>query len=85
MLTTKYRVKVDRSACIACGAAPTLCPDVFTLGEDNGKNKVTEKYSVETSESSAVGLIPEELYECVKQAADVCPVSAIRVEVVREG
>lgn len=80
----RYRVKVDRSACIACGAAPTLCPEVFTLGQDNGKNRVAEKYSIEISETTSIGLVPEELYECVKQAADVCPVSAIRVEVVKE-
>ncbi|MEM4486994.1 MAG: ferredoxin [Zestosphaera sp.] len=80
----KYRIRVDRGACIACGVAPALCPDVFALGQDIGKNRVVEKYSVEVSETTSVGEVPEELYECVKQAADACPVGAIRVEAVRE-
>jgi ferredoxin len=44
----KLRVVVDREACIGCGVAPATCPDVFVLGDDNGKNRVREEYSVET-------------------------------------
>ena len=25
---------IDRSGCIGCGLCPTLCPDVFAMGED---------------------------------------------------
>jgi len=83
-MTKKYRVIVDRNACIACGAAPAACPEVFYLAEDNGKNSVVPKYEVEHSESISVGIIPEELYECAKSGAEVCPVNAIRVETIEK-
>jgi hypothetical protein len=49
-------------------------------GSDNGRNRVVEKYSVRTDESVSVGEVPEELYECAKSGAEVCPVGAITVE-----
>lgn len=79
----KYRVVVDRSTCIACGAAPAACPEVFVLGSDNGKNRVIDKYSVKTDEEVSIGEISEELYECARAGADVCPVGAIKVEEVK--
>lgn len=80
----RYKVIVDRESCIACGAAPVTCPDVFELGLDNGKTKIVDKYSVETNDKISIGVIPEELYECAKSASDVCPVSAIRIEKINE-
>lgn len=76
----KYKVIVDREACVSCGVAQALCPDVFVLAEDNNKNKVVDKYEVEGDEKISVGIIPEELYECAKSAADSCPPQAIRIE-----
>lgn len=75
-----YRVIVDRKSCLGCGAAVAACPEIFVLGDDNGKNRVVDKYSVETNENISIGIIPEELYECAKSAAEVCPVGAIRIE-----
>ena len=77
---SKYRVIVDRSTCIGCGVAPTVCSQVFELGTDNGKNRIIDKFSVELSEEKSVGIIPEELYECAEEAASSCPVGAITVE-----
>jgi len=75
-----YRIVVDRNTCIACGLAPSLCPQVFELGEDNGRNRVTNRYNEKTSEEKSVGVVPEDHYECVKEAAEACPVQAIAVE-----
>lgn len=80
----KYKVVVDRQSCIACGVAPSLCPEVFVLGQDTGRNMITPKYSTETSEELSVGVVPGELYECVKQAADACPVGAIKIEEMKD-
>ncbi|MEO3993107.1 MAG: ferredoxin [Desulfurococcaceae archaeon TW002] len=79
---TKYKVVVDRVSCISCGAAPAICPEVFVLGGDNGKNRIVEKYSVETNKDISIGVVPEELYECTKTGAEVCPVGAIKLEKV---
>jgi len=77
----KYKVTIDRSKCVSCGAAPATCPDVYVL-ED--KNRVVDKYSVELTPDRSVGIIPEELYECAKAGADVCPVSAITIEKIED-
>jgi len=76
----RYRVIVDRATCIGCGVAPATCPEVFELGADSGKNRVVNRYSVKTDESTSIGVVPEELYDCVKTASNTCPVNAIRVE-----
>jgi len=81
----KYRVVVDRSKCVACGAASAACPEVFELGNDNGKNRVIAKYSVELTPELSVGEIPEELYECARVGAEACPVDAIKIEKIEEG
>ncbi|MCI4396202.1 MAG: ferredoxin [Desulfurococcales archaeon] len=76
----KVKVTVDRDQCIGCGVAPTVCPQVFVLGSDNGKNRVVDKFSTNLTESISEGELPEDLYECAAQAASSCPVSAIRVQ-----
>jgi ferredoxin len=78
----KVKVTVDRDTCIACGVAPTVCPQVFVLGSDNGKNRVVDKYSTNLTDSISEGELPEDLYECAVQAAGSCPVGAIRVQKV---
>lgn len=77
---SRYRVVINRAACLSCGAAPAACPEVFELGRDNGKNRVVEKYSVKTDDGISIGEIPEELYGCARSGADICPVSAITIE-----
>lgn len=81
---TRYRVIVDRVACIACGAAPATCSEIFELGPDNGKNRIIEKFNVRTDENISIGEIPGELYDCAKTAAEICPVSAIKIEDIKE-
>ena len=76
----KYKITVERNVCIACGVAPGLCVQVFVLGDDNGKNRVVDEYSKTLTNDMSVGEIPEELHDCVKEAADSCPVQAILVE-----
>ncbi len=80
----RFRVVVDRSKCIACGAAPAACSEVFELGFDNGKNRVVEKFSIKTDEDISIGEIPEEIFSCAKLGADVCPVDAIKIEKIEE-
>ena len=79
-IMSKYKVMVDRSLCIACGVAPSICSQVFELGNDNGKNRVVEAHSVRTDENVSEGIIPEDLYECAASAVQSCPVGAIKIE-----
>jgi ferredoxin len=80
MKMPKYKVTVDRVQCIGCGIAPNLCPQVFVLGDDNGMNRVVDEYSEELSAEVSVGLVPEDLRDCVEKAAEACPAQAITFE-----
>lgn len=57
--------KVDSDVCIGCGACVSVAPDVFEIGDD-GKAHVKDPEGADEEE--------------VKQAADVCPVDAIKLE-----
>lgn len=57
-------VKVNDS-CIGCGACESICDAVFSL--DDGIAVVDEANVADNM-------------DCVKEAADACPVSAIEVE-----
>lgn len=57
-------IKVNLDDCIGCGVCAELCPQNFKLDELEGKCMV----------------ISQELSPSAKEAADSCPVSAIRTD-----
>lgn len=61
------KVKVNREACIGCGACAAICEDVFEI-DDEGLS-VTKVEEVE-----------KKLEQEVRDAADSCPTAAIIVE-----
>jgi len=58
------KIEQDHDACIGCGACVSICPDNWEI-EDNGKAKPKK------TKLDDVG--------CNQEAADVCPVSCIKV------
>ncbi len=58
---------VDEDLCIGCAACEDECPQVFKLGDDGLSHVITENPG-------------PDLYDCVRDAADVCPTSAISIE-----
>lgn len=60
------RVTVDRDLCTGCELCVDTCPDVFEMYEDLSRAKVSE--------------VPEEHEDCVREAAEGCPVEAIIIE-----
>lgn len=60
------KVAIDKELCTGCGLCADSCPDVFELNGDvaNVKSEV----------------VPEGAEECVHQAAEDCPASAIKIE-----
>ncbi|NPA75490.1 MAG: ferredoxin [Euryarchaeota archaeon] len=65
----KWKVTVDIDACIGDGICASLCPDVFEL-DDEGKSVVI----------AGKEIIGDDLYDCVQEAVDSCPVSCITLE-----
>ncbi len=58
---------VDKEGCIGCGLCPNVCPEVYKMGSDDK----AEVY---------VNPIPLQSQGCAKDAAEQCPVSAIKIE-----
>ena len=65
------KVKVNKDACIGCGACAAICDEVFEIN-DEGLSEVK------------VEEVKEELQDEVRDAADSCPTGAIEVEESQE-
>jgi len=72
---TKYRVFIDRNLCIDCGIDAGRCPTHAHVLAQLLSDKRVEKLK-----KSNVAIIPEDLYQSVKRAAEGCPAEAIIVE-----
>ena len=57
---------VDQEVCTGCSLCTQSCPEVFTM---DGDKAVT-----------SVDLVPDETQDSCRQAANECPVEAIRIE-----
>ena len=58
------KAHVDEDLCIGCELCQDDCPDVFEVMDDGISHVVRED-------------IGPEYYDCVREAADVCPTEAI--------
>ena len=61
-----YKITIDKNECIGCGACEAQCPEGFEMDQNESKAK-PKKIKV------------DEL-GCIKEAADICPVNAIKIE-----
>jgi len=58
------RAVVDTDLCIGCGLCADTCPEVFAMLEDGYSHAIVEE-------------VPHEEYDCVAEASEICPTSAI--------
>ena len=61
------KVKVNKDACIGCGACAAICDEVFEINDEGLSEAKIEE-------------VKEELQDEVRDAADSCPTGAIEVE-----
>lgn len=61
------KVKVNKDACIGCGACAAICDEVFELEDDGLSTAKTNDVASKDSQD-------------VRDAADACPTGAIEVE-----
>ena len=71
----KYKIEIDRSGCIACGACYSVDPSHFEPDEA-GKSTVVDG---ETDAMASSGVFEDEEIENARAAEDSCPVSIITV------
>ena len=61
------KVRVNKDACIGCGACAAICDEVFEINDEGLSEAKVEE-------------VKEELQDEVRDAADSCPTGAIEVE-----
>ena len=71
------KVKVNKDACIGCGACAAICDEVFEIN-DEGLSEVKVEENSENKEEFVS--VKTELQDEVRDAADSCPTGAIEVE-----
>jgi ferredoxin len=58
-------IKVDQEICIGCGLCASVCPQVFEMSGEGKASVINPKGEKEG---------------CAKEAADSCPVTAIKID-----
>ena len=73
----KFKVIYDREACIGAAACAAAAPKFWVMHEDGKADLISSSYNTETKRFELI--IEDTTYLENKDAADVCPVEAIKV------
>lgn len=61
------KAQVDANTCIGCELCPTICPEVFKMGDDGIAHTIAD-------------LVPSDVEDTAREAAESCPVDAISIK-----
>ncbi len=73
----KYKVTIDKDACIGDGICISICPEVFEF-DDEGKARIIENYRAGNDYEGEIDA-DENLENCLTQAESMCPTQAIKL------
>jgi ferredoxin len=71
------KVTIERDACVSCGMCWDTCPQFFEQNPDDSFSQVIEEFRIG---SIATGSPVPDDEDCVREAADSCPVTIIKIE-----
>jgi len=71
-------IDIDRMACISCGSCWDTCPDVFEQNPKDSFSQINEEFRVNGMIEK--GEVPQDMSDCVLDAADLCPVQIIWID-----
>lgn len=75
----KYKIIYDRETCIGAAACAAVCPKHWKMVEDGKANLIESKKNKDGKFEKIVDDI-----ECNQEAADACPVNAIKIEKIKD-
>lgn len=71
-------ITIDRSSCISCGACWNNCPEIFDQNPCDGLSEIVDE--LRFNNDRAGGFVPDDSFECAREAANLCPVEIITIE-----
>lgn len=72
------KVKIERTECTSCESCWGSCPEMFEQDPGDSFSRIVEKYRI--NGNIAEGKPAPEIEECIRDAADSCPVQIIEIE-----
>jgi ferredoxin len=71
-------VTIERATCVSCGNCWDSCPNFFEQNPDDSFSQIVEKFRADGNIASGTPAPEDEA--CARDAADLCPVTIIKVE-----
>lgn len=72
------KVTIERDACVSCGMCWDTCPQFFEQSPDDSFSQVIEEFRIGGNIGAGMPIHDDEA--CVRDAADSCPVTIIKIE-----
>ena len=72
------KVTIDRDECTMCAVCWETCPQIFEESEEDNMSQLQEEYRIDGELDE--GEVDDSFHNCVKEAAEGCPVDIIHIE-----
>lgn len=73
----KYKITLNRKDCIGCGTCHTICPQLFSPDEEDGRVHLKNSHQVG---DIWAGEITDQDLDTALQAEEACPVNVIHIQ-----